>query len=153
MLRLVLGYAALGAAAWLMALPLWVSAAPAWRPTVVRLAAGGVLAVALARALGAVRRRVAAQPLSAFDRATEAVHDEPSVPEDLRDLIEEIRFARATQGYWSRVLQPRLTALAARLPAGSPLPEPPPSRWRQLLGRGPGLAAIRDLIARLEERG
>jgi len=152
-LRLLAGYAALGALVWLLALPLWFTAAPAWKPAVVRLAATAVLAVALARALGAARRRVADQPPSAFERATAFARDEPSVPDECRELIEEIRFGRASQGYWSRVLQPRLTALAGRLPAGPPLPEPPQSRWRQIIGRGPGLAAIRDLIARLEERG
>jgi hypothetical protein len=151
-LRLLAGYAVLGALAWLIALPLWFAAAPAWRPAVVRLAAAAVLAVALARVLGAARRRVTAQAPSAFDRATVSARDEPSVPGEFRELIEEIRFGRATEGYWSRVLQPRLASLAARLPAGPPLPEPPPARWRRLLKLGPSLAAIRDLIKRLEER-
>ena len=152
-LRLLAGYAVLGVLVGLMALPLWFSAAPAWRPALVRLAAAAVLAVALAQMLGAARRRVAAQPPSAFDRATVVGRDEPDVPGEFRELIEEIRFGRATEGYWSRVLQPRLASLAARLPAGPPLPEPPPSRWRRLLKLGPSLATIRDLVARLEARG
>jgi len=151
--RLLAGHAALGALAWLLALPLWYAVDPARRPMVVRAAAGAVLAIALAQVLGAARRRVAAQPPSPFDRATAPFRDEPSLPRDFRELHEEVRFGRASQGYWTRVLRPRLDSLGQRLPAGPALPEPPLSGWRRRLGLGPTLAALRDLLARLEARG
>ena len=50
------------------------------------------------------------------------------------------------------MLEPRLAALAARLPGAQPVATPPRSAPRRLLGLGPGLPALRGAIERLERR-
>ena len=152
-LRLLAGYATLGTLVGLGALPLVVAAEPANRPLVIRLAATLVLAVALAHLRGAARRAVDAEPPSAFDQALRPRRPErPEVDRRFRELLDDVRFGPASERYWSRVAWPRLCKLAERLPGRPLLVEPPRSRLRRLLGRGPSLAALRDLVARLEGR-
>jgi hypothetical protein len=152
-LRLLGGYAALTTVVGLGTLPIAVAAAPANRPLVIRLAASVVLTVALLHIRSAARQAVDAEPASAFDRALRRpLAEKPEVDRQFRELLDDVRFGPASQRYWSRVAWPRLTGLAERL-SGSPLlEEPPRSRLRQILGRGPTLAALRDLVAQLEAR-
>jgi hypothetical protein len=152
-LRVLGGYAAFGTLVSLAALPIVLAAQPANRPFVVRLAASLVLAVALGHIRGAARRAVDAEPPSAFDQALRRRRVErPDLDRQLRELLDDVRFGPASQRYWSRVAWPRLTALAERLPGRPLLVEPPRSRLSRLLGRGPSLAALRDVVARLEQR-
>jgi hypothetical protein len=146
-------YLGLGALVGLGALPLAVAAEPANRPLVIRLAATLVLAVALVHVRGMARRAIEAAPPSAFDRALRWRRPAPpEVDQRFRELLDDVHFGPASQRYWSRVAWPRLSALAERLPARPPLTEPPRSRLRRLLGRGPSLATLRELVARLEGR-
>jgi hypothetical protein len=62
------------------------------------------------------------------------------VPLRLQELIEDVRAARRSGRHFERALWPRLTALASR-----PLTRPPAH-----LRRGPGLGALRGVIAEIE---
>jgi len=134
------------------ALPLWFVAGAEYRPVILRLAAAAVLAIASLRILGDARRRIAEQPPSALDRAARTGPAEASIPREYRDAAEELHYARSSHGYWTRVLEPRLAALAARLPGAQPVAPPVRSAPRRLLGLGPGLPALRGVIERLERR-
>jgi hypothetical protein len=150
-LGLLARYLGLGTLVALGALPLAVAAEPATRPLVIRLAATLVLAVALAHVRGMARGAVEASPPSAFERALRRGRPAPpEVDQRFRELLDDVRFGPASQRYWSRVAWPRLSALAERLPARPRLTDPPRSRLRRLLGRGPSLAALRELVSRLE---
>jgi len=149
--RIIVGYTALGAGVSLVALPVGYAADPAFRPVVVRLAVALVLAVALGQLLTAALRWVDAQSPPPARQAAEA-HPEPALDRQFLELLDGVRSSRASETYWRRVLWPRLTALAERLPPGPALVEPGRSRMRRLLGRGPALSALRALVSRLEER-
>ena len=136
----------------LLALPVWLAVDPIHRPAVVRLAAAMVIAVTAVRILGTVRARLEAQPPSALDRAARLMPTEASIPREYRDLAEELHYARTSFGYWTRVLEPRLAALAARLPGALPAVPAPRSAARRLLRLGPGLGALRAAVGRLEGR-
>lgn len=152
-LRVLVGYAALATLVGLAALPIVVSAEPATRPFVIRLAVGVFLAVVLADIRGAAGRAVDLEPPSAFDRAlTPARAEKIPVDRQFRELLDDVRFGPTSQRYWTRVAWPRLGALAERLSGRPQLEEPARTRMRRLLGRGPSLAAVRDLVTRLEQR-
>ena len=152
-LRVLVGYVALATLVGLVALPIVVSADPASRPLVIRLAVGVFLAVILLHIRGAAGRVVDMEPPSAFDRALRPTHAE-KIPIDrvFRELLDDVRFGPASHRYWTRVAWPRLCALAERLPGHPQVAEPARSRIRRLLGRGPSFAQVRDLVGRLEER-
>ena len=135
-----------------LAVPLWIVAGAEYRPAILRLAAAAVLGITALRILGDARRRVAEQAPSALDRAARPAPIEASIPREYRDVAEELHFARSSNGYWSRVLEPRLAALAARLPGAEPVAMAPRSAPRRLLGLGPSLSALRGAIERLERR-
>ena len=115
------------------------------------LAVALVLAVALGQLLTAALRWVDAQSPPPARQAAEA-HPEPALDRQFLELLDGVRSSRASETYWRRVLWPRLTALAERLPPGPALVEPGRSRMGRLLGRGPALSALRALVSRLEER-
>ena len=152
-LRVLVGYVALATLVGLVTLPIIVSAHPANRPFVIRLAVGVFLAVILLHIRGAAGRAVEMEPPSAFDRALRPARAE-KIPIDrvFRELLDDVRFGPASHRYWTRVAWPRLCGLAERLPGRPQLVEPARSRIRRLLGRGPSFAQIRDLVGRLEAR-
>jgi hypothetical protein len=129
--------AALAGVVLLAAVPVYVFVEPPWRPLVARLAVAFVLGVTLLQLRAAVAARVAQGGASALDEARARPEAPPAVPLRFQELIETCarRGAAPLQALW-----PRLTELASR-----PL-VPPPAR----LGRGPGLAALRDVIAAVE---
>jgi hypothetical protein len=130
--------AALAGVVLLASVPVYVYVEAPWRPAVVRLAAALVLGVALLQLRAAVAGRLAQS--SALDEARSRPEPSPSVPLRFLELIDDLRAARRSRRHFERSLWPRLAALATR-----PL-APPPAR----AGRGPSLAALRDLIARIE---
>lgn len=151
-LRVVASYAALTTAVGLAALPLRIAVEPANRPLVMRLAAALVLGIALAHIRSAVRRSLGAGagPLRVRGRARP---DGPTLARHFQEALDDLRFGRASHSYWTRVLRPRLAGLAGRLPGPAlPVEEPPRSRLRRLLGLGPSLAALTDIVARLERQ-
>jgi hypothetical protein len=146
------GYLILGGFLTLVGTPLYLSAEPADRPTVVRVLVAVALGLALIQLVGTVRRWVRAQPPSAFERALGRGRDDPGLAPIFVTLREEVRFGAASQPYFERVLWPRLLALAARgwgrVPVG--WPTKPAGRW--LFRRGPSLATLRRLLAEIEEQ-
>jgi hypothetical protein len=152
-LRVLAGYTVLATLVALGALPIVLATVPANRQLVIRLAASLVLAVALVHIRSVARQAVDEEPPSVFDRALRRrPAEKPDLDRHFGELLDDVRFGPASQRYWSRVAWPRLTGLAERLPGRPLLVEPPRSRLRRMLGRGPSLAAVRDLVARLERR-
>jgi len=152
-LRRLLGYAALVTLVGLATLPIAVAAAPANRPTAIRLAAGVVLAIIFVDIRGAARRALEEDPSSPPERFRWwRPAARPSIDRQFSELLDDVRFGPASQRYWSRVAWPRLCAVAERLPGRPLLVEPDRSRLRRWLGRGPSLVAVRDVVARLEDR-
>jgi hypothetical protein len=151
-LRVLVRGAGIVAGVCVLALPLWIVAGAEYRPVILRMGAAAVLAIAALRILGDARRRIAEQAPSALDRAARPALPEASIPREYRDVAEELHFGRSSHGYWTRVLEPRLAALAARLPGAEPVGTPRRSRPRRLLGLGPDLRALRGAIERLERR-
>src|SRR5262249_6241270 len=140
-LRLLAGYTAFVTLVGLATIPIVLAVEPANRPLVIRLAASLVLGVALAHIRGAARRAVDAASPSAFERPRgRARAEKPDIDRRFSELLDDVRFGPASQRYWSRVAWPRLTGLAERIPARPLLVDPPRSRLRRLLGRGPSLA-------------
>jgi hypothetical protein len=150
-LRTLASYVTLLVLVSLAAVPLGFTMGPRHQPLVLRLAAGLVLAVVLGHIRGAVGRALDTQPRSPLDRGAEPGRSEATIARQFDEILEDLRFGPASQSYWSRVVLPRLTALAERLPGRPLLVEPPRSGLRRFLGRGPSLAAITDVVAKLEE--
>jgi hypothetical protein len=130
----------------LVALPLYLTISPTWRPAAVRLACATVLVVGCARARGWARGSVATDPGSPFEAPpppAPAAQFDSAFLRVRDDLVASTRSRR----YFDVVLWPRLTALAGPGPA---LPCPP--RRPLLSRRGPSLGVLEDLIARVERR-
>ena len=152
-MRRLFGYATLLTLVGLAALPIAVAAAPVNRPMVIRLAAAVVLAIVLVDIRGGARAALDEDPSSPRGRlGWRRPAARPSIDRQFTELLDDVRFGPASQRYWSRVAWPRLCALADRLPGRPLLVEPGRSRPRRWLGRGPSLAAVRDVVARLEDR-
>jgi hypothetical protein len=130
----------------LVALPIYLTMSPAWRPTAVRLTCATALVIGCASARRWAREAVLAEALSPFEARPEppaAVQLDPAFLRLRDDLVVSIRSRR----YFDVVLWPRLVALAE---PGPPLPYPP--RRRVLGRRGPALRVLEDLVARVEKR-
>jgi hypothetical protein len=146
---IVVGYAVLLVLVGLAATPAYVYAEPATKPAVVRLAVAVVLGVALTHLVKIVRVAIEAQPPSAFEQALAPRAPEPRLAELFVTLRDEIRFSATSQGYFEHVLWPRMLALVARQPRAV---DPVKPSGRRLLRRGPSLATLSALVARLEDR-
>jgi hypothetical protein len=128
----------------LAALPVYLTISPAWRPAAARLACAVVVAIGCARARAWARAAVATPGLSLFEAPPEPAPELTLDPRFLRlrdDLVASTRRRR----YFDVVLWPRLSALA-----GPDLPRP--AEPRGPIRRGPSLAAIERLVARIEGR-
>ena len=126
----------------LAAVPVYVYVEPPWRGLVARLAVAFVLGVALLQLRRAAAERLSTGNASALDAARGGSAPQPLVPLRFLELRGGVRAALRSRRYFERVLWPRLAALTSR-----PL-VPPPVRP----GRGPSLASLRRVIARLERR-
>jgi hypothetical protein len=145
------GYVALAAVLALAGTPAYYYADPPTKPLVVRLAVAVLLGVALLHVGREVQARLRPAAPSPFERARRPRPPEPELAPLFLKLRDELRYSQASQGYFEHILWRRLAALAARRP-GAPAPAPPPRpAWRRLLKRGPSLAALRALMARIEE--
>jgi len=141
-LRLV-RWAVIAAVTALATFPLYVYVEPAWRPPLVRLAAALVLGLALLDLRRGLAERLEAGEPSALDHARAPRRPAVDVPLHFVDLMADVRTALRSRRFFDEVLWPRLAALAARPPA--------PPRPRR--GRGPSLAALREVIAAIERQG
>jgi hypothetical protein len=132
----------LGGIVLLLAVPGYVFAEPPWRPVVARLAVAFVLGVGLLQLRSAVAERLARGGASALDQARDRPGSPPAVPLRFQDLIADVHAAQRSRRHFERALWPRLLALSSR-----PLARPPARP-----GRGPGLAALRDVIGEIERQ-
>ena len=145
-------HAVLGGLLILVVVPLAIGLDPGRRPMVIRLAAALIVGLMLLDLVRAVRALSEAQPPSTFDAALEPMTTPVLLDPHFVDARDAIRAGAASEIYFSRVLWPRLLDLADRLP-GRPVLQPPTrSRARRLFRRGPGVAALRGVIAVLQER-
>jgi len=150
--RVFSGPAAFAGLVVLVTVPISIAFDPAMRPALIRVAAALILGVTLIRLSREVGVRFEAQPRSAFEAALSPVKTPPSVDQRFLDLRDEIRLAAVSDRFFRRALWPRLLTLADRLPHHPVLVPPARSRGRRLLRLGPPVAALRDVIADLEER-
>jgi hypothetical protein len=126
----------------LAATPAYVFVEPPWRPVVVRLAVALVLGVVLLQLRGALAALVVEDGASMLEVGRNRPPIPAAVPQRLQEMMEDVRAARRSRRHFEQILWPRLTALASR-------PLTPP---RRRLGRGPGLAALRRVIALAERQ-
>jgi len=122
--------------------PVYVYVEPSWRALVARLAAALVVGVTLLQLRRALVERVARAGASALDEARDRRGPEPGVPHHFRDLVGDVRAGLRSRRYFEQALWPRLAALSSQPPAR------PPAR----LGRGPGVAALREALDAIERQ-
>ena len=150
-LRAALSYGTLTLLAVLASVPVSAALPPDQRALVLRLVAAALLGVALVDVVRWLRERC--EPAGPRRGASRSVHETPEdIDRHLRTLRDELRAGVASQRYFDRVLWPRLTGLAARLPDRPVLAPPPRSLARRLCRRGPSPAALRAVLAQLDAR-
>jgi hypothetical protein len=134
----------LGAVVLLLAIPAYLSLEGSWRAAVVRLICAMLVAIGGLRLRGWVRRAMGAHLPSPLDAAPRPA---PPPVLDVRfgRLRDDLASSARSRRYFEAVLWPRLQTLA-RGSLSRPVP-----RWG-LRRRGPSLAELEELIARIEER-
>ena len=140
--RSLAGRAVLASLVVLAAIPLYLTLDPSWRPLVVRLACAGLVAAACLRVLRAAGSAVQTDTVSPIDTPPPPP-PEPELDSRFLRLRDELIFSTKSGRYFEVILWPRLCGLA-----GTDLPRPPARRG--LRRRGPSLASLEDLIARIE---
>jgi hypothetical protein len=134
-------WAILGGIVLMATVPIYVFAEPPWRLVIARSATALVLGLALLQLRRALADRLERGGAWALDEARDHPGIRPDVPYRLLEVAHDVRVALRSRRHFEKVLWPRLVALTPR-----PLARPP-SR----LGRGPSLAALRDVIAVIEK--
>jgi hypothetical protein len=118
-----------------------------YRSAAIRLVAAAVLLVAVSRIRAFVRAAVES-PAAWEERAGETSWAPPTHGQ-FEHFHDEIRFSARSQRYFDHVLWPRLNALASESTKPSARLDRPAGRR---FGRGPSLAALRALLAKVEGR-
>jgi hypothetical protein len=131
--------------------PVYFLVEVAHRPTVVRLGGALVVGIAMIHLRRVVRERIEDQPSSEFAQALHQAICVPRYAPLFLKLRDEVRFSGTSQQYFEHVLWARIMALCARQSGRPPVIAPVRPAGRRLFRRGPSLAALRDLIAELEE--
>jgi hypothetical protein len=147
-LGLIGRYVVLLAAVALIASSVYAAADADYRPTVLRLAVAAVVSVVLIHLYRHLRRQLDEAPSSEFDRARLRPPADPTVPRRILHWQESVQQSVRSQRYFRQVLWPRLVQLGEERGLGEPLQEP---RGRPWLRRGPSLAAISEIVRRIEE--
>jgi hypothetical protein len=132
----------------LVASSVYASADADWRPTVLRLAVAAFVSIVLIHLYRHLRRQLDEAPSSEFDRARLRPPADPLVPRRILRLQESVQYGVRSQRYFRQVLWPRLVQLGEERGLRDPLEEP---RGRPWLRRGPSLAAISEVVRRIEE--
>lgn len=145
------GYLVFLVCVWIALAPVYSYVESPYRAAVVRAGAALVLGVALIQLRGAVKRHNAAQPSSAFDGAVNRGPNEPDLAPIFLKLRNEVRFSTEDQRYFENALWPRVLRLLAGRDQRSRKGAPAMPAGRRWIRRGPSLAALRDLIAQIEE--
>jgi hypothetical protein len=135
-------WAILGGIVLMATVPIYVFAEPPWRLLIARSATALVLGLALLQLRRALADRLERGGAWALDEAHDRSGTQPDVPYRLLELVRDVRAALRSRRHFEKVLWPRLAALTRH-----PLVRPPGR-----LGRGPSLAALRDVIAVIEKQ-
>jgi hypothetical protein len=142
--RRLAGRAVLTSLVVLAVIPLYISLAPSWRPLIIRLACAALVAMGCLRVLRRVGRAMQIETVSPFDTPP-PTPPPPELDSRFLRLRDELTFSTRSRRYFDAILWPRLCGLA-----DTDLPRPPERRG--IRRRGPPLAALEDLIARIERR-
>jgi len=126
----------------LVALPAYLALDPAWRPAAVQLACGALVAIAAMRARRRVRDALDGAPPSSFDAPPPAAA-EPEIDARFLALRDDLSAGARSRRYFDVMLWPRLRQLSR-----DDLPRPPARQY--LRWRGPSLAQLAALVARIE---
>jgi hypothetical protein len=129
----------------LVAIPSYLTLAPAWRPLAARLACGALVVFGCVRIVRSARGVLAGQAGSAVDAPT-ARRQPPELDERFLRLRDELRFATRSRAYFDTILWPQLRRL------GGPELATPPTR-RRVARDGPSLSALERIVRALEARG
>ena len=141
-------YLALLAVLALVASSVYAAADADYRPTVLRLAVAAFVSVILIHLYRHVRRQLDEAPPSAFDQARLAPPADPMVPRRILRLQESVQYGVRSQRYFRQILWPMLVQLGEERGLSDRLEEP---RGRPWLRRGPSLAAISEVVRRIED--
>jgi hypothetical protein len=147
-LGLIGRYVVLLAAVALIASSVYAAADADYRPTVLRLAVAAVVSVVLIHLYRHLRRQLDEAPSSEFDQARLRPPADPMVPRRILHWQESVQQSVRSQRYFRQVLWPRLVQLGEERGLSEPLQEP---RGRPWLRRGPSLAAISEIVRRIED--
>lgn len=147
-LGLIGRYVVLLAVVALIASSVYVAADADDRLTVLRLAVAAVVSVALIHLYSHLRRQLDETPPSEFDQARLRPPADPMVPRRLLRWQESVQNSVRSQRYFRQILWPRLVQLGEERGLRESLPEPPGRPW---LRRGPSLAAISEIVRRIED--
>jgi hypothetical protein len=139
--RLV-GRAVLTSVVVLAAIPLYLSLDDSWRPLVVRLVCAVLVGAVCLRVLRAAGAAMQTDTVSPFDTPP-PTPPPPEMDSRFLRLRDELVFSTRNRRYFDAILWPRLCGLA-----GTALPRPPERPG--IRRRGPSLATLEDLIARIE---
>jgi hypothetical protein len=127
----------------LVAIPSYLTLAPAWRPAAARLACAALVAFGCVKLLRSVRGELAGHSPSVLD-APPPRRGPAELDERFLRLRDELRFSTRSRTYFETILWPQLRGLDGRRGL-----EAPPARRR--LGRdGPSMGALARLVERLE---
>jgi hypothetical protein len=126
------------------ALPAYLTIAPAWRPLAARLGCAALVAIGCLRARAWARDALGAVTESWVDAPPAPAPEVTLDPRFLR-LRDDLTAGARRRRYFDVVLWPRLRALGGG-DLARPADRPGPAR------RGPSLAAIETVIARIEDR-
>jgi hypothetical protein len=147
-LGLLVRYVALVAVIGFIATAVYAAVDADDRPTVLRLAVAAFVTVVLIHIHSHFRGQLDWMQPSALDQARRDRPGEAKVPAMVMRLREEVQYSAASQRYFRNVLWPRLVELSEERGTRDRLHE---LRGRPWLRRGPSLAAIAALIARIGE--
>lgn len=147
-LGLIGRYLVLLAVVALIASSVYAAADADWRPTVLRLAVAAVVSVVLIHLYRHLCRQLDEAPPSEFDQARLQPPADPMVPRRIVRWQENVQYSVRSQRYFRQILWPRLVQLGEERGLREPPQEPPGRPW---LRRGPSLAAISEVVRRIED--
>ena len=128
----------------LVAIPSYLTLAPAWRPLAARLACALVVAFGCIRIVRSVRGSIEGAAPSALD-ATSPRAQPPELDERFLRLRDELRFSVRSRRYFDTILWPQLCRLG-----GADLPSPPERHG--VRRDGPSLSDLERIVAAIEAR-
>ena len=128
----------------LLAIPSYLTLAPAWRPLAARLACAALVAFGCIRLVRSARGSTEGHAPSALDAASPRA-EPPELDERFVRLRDELRFSVRSRQYFETILWPQLRRLG-----GHDLPAPPERHG--VRRDGPSLNDLERIVATIEAR-